>query len=156
MLAYVYRSPNSSPDNSNNISKSLEILSRRFSSNFVVVGDFNYPKIDQEHYLTSSSPSNSNSKFLECTSDCFFDKSISEPTRGRGLSQTTLIDLVLTNNPDIINTVKFDASLGKSDHSVVENKKFILNHNKGNYDQMKSLFNQDFVIKIENCEDVSD
>ena len=46
MLAYVYRSPNSLPDNSNNISKSLEILSRRFSSNFLVVEDFNYPKID--------------------------------------------------------------------------------------------------------------
>ena len=31
-----------------------------------------------------------------------------------------------------------------------------MNNNKGNYEQMKSLFNQDFVIKIENCEDVSD
>ena len=31
-----------------------------------------------------------------------------------------------------------------------------MNNNKGNYEQMKSLFTQDFVIKIENCEDVSD
>ena len=39
---------------------------------------------------------------------------------------------------------------------LTENKKFILNYDKGNYEQMKSLFNQDFVINIENYEDVSD
>ena len=132
----------------------------------LVVGDFNYPKIDWEHYSTTSSPNDLNVKFLECTRDCFFEQFISEPTRGRGSSQPTLIDLVLTNNPDILNKVKLDAPLGKSDHSVMEiitenvllteNKKFILNYNKGNYEQMKSLFNQDFVIKTENCEDASD
>ena len=74
ILACVYRRPNSSPDNSNHISKSLKILSRRFSSNLLVVGDFNYPKIDWEHYSTTSSPNDLNSKFLDCTrnrlSDC--------------------------------------------------------------------------------------
>ena len=39
---------------------------------------------------------------------------------------------------------------------LTENKKFIFNYNNGKYEQMKSLHNQDFVIKIENCEDVSD
>ena len=166
VLASVHRSPNSSPDNSNNISISLEILLRRFSLNLLVVGDFNYPRIDWEHYSTTSSPNNLNCKFLECTRDCFFEQFTSEPTRGKGSSQPTLIDLVLTNNPDIINKVKLDAPLGKSDHSVVEiimenvllteNKKFILNYNKGNYEEMKSLFNQNFVIKSENCENVND
>ena len=164
--ACVYRSPNSLPDNSNNINKSLEILSGRFSPNLLVVGDFNYPKINWEHYSTTSSPNDLNSKFFECTRDCFFKQFISEPIRGRGLSQPTLIDLVLTNNSDIIDKVKLESPLGKSDHSVVEiimenvlltkNKKFILNYKKENYEKMKSLFNQDFVTKIENCEDVSD
>ena len=86
----------SAHDNSNVINKSLENLSRRFCSNLLVVGDFNYPKIDWEHYPTSSSPNDLNSKFLECTRDCFFEQFISEPTRGRGSSQPTLIDLVLT------------------------------------------------------------
>ena len=39
---------------------------------------------------------------------------------------------------------------------LTENKKFIFNYNNGNYEQMKSLLNQDFIIKIENCEDISD
>ena len=130
------------------------------------MGDFNCPKIDWEHYSTSSTPNDLNSKFLKCSRDCFFEQFISEPTRGRGSSQSTLIDLVLTNNPGIIDKVKLDAPLGKSDHSVVEiimehvllmeNKQFIFNYNKGNYEQIKSLFNQNFVKKIKNCEDVSD
>ena len=164
--ACVYRSPNSLPDNSNNINKSLEILSGRFSPNLLVAGNFNYPKINWEHYSTTSSPNDLNSKFFECTIDCFFNQFISEPIRGRGLSQPTLIDLVLTNNSDIIDKVKLESPLGKSDHTVVEiimenvlltkNKKFILNYKKENYEKMKSLFNQDFVTRIENCEDVSD
>ena len=39
---------------------------------------------------------------------------------------------------------------------LTENKKFILKYDKGNYEQMKSLFNQDSFKKIEDCEDVSD
>ena len=49
-----------------------------------------------------------------------FEQFISEPTRGKGSSQPTLIDLVLTNNSDIIDKVNLDVALGKSDHSVVE------------------------------------
>ena len=127
ILARVYRSPNSTHDNSNDINKSLENLSRRFCSNLLVVGDFNYPKIDWEHYSTASSPNDLNPKFLECTRDCIFEQFITEPTCGRGSSQPTLIDIVLTNNSEIIEKV--------IDHSVVEiimqnlllteNKKFI-------------------------------
>ena len=120
ILACVYRSPNSTHDNSNDINKSLENLSRRFCFNLLVVGDFHYPKIDWQHYSTTSRPNDLNSESLECTRDCFFEQFISEPPSGRGLSQPTLIDLVLTNNSDIIEKVNLDAPLGKSDHSVVE------------------------------------
>ena len=54
-----------------------------------------------------------------------FLKATSESPRGRGLSRSVLIDLVLTNNPEIINKFDLDAALGKCDYSVVEtsNKK---------------------------------
>ena len=54
-----------------------------------------------------------------------FLKVISESPCGRGLSRSILFDLVLTNNPDIINKFDLDAALGKRDYSVVEtsNKK---------------------------------
>ena len=86
ILACVYRSPNSTPDNSNDINKSFKNLAGRFSSNLLIVGDFNYSKIYWEHFSTTSSPNDLNSKFLEYTRDCFFQHFISEPTRGRGSS----------------------------------------------------------------------
>ena len=78
-----------------------------------------------------------------------FEEFVSKPTRGRGSSQPTLIDLVLTNNPDIIDKVDHDDPLGKSDHSVVE----IIMQNvlrKGNKGKQRELSgnNQDFVKKL--------
>ena len=92
ILASVYRNPNSTHDNSNDINKSFEFLSRRFCSNLLVQGDFNYPKIDWEYYSTTSGPNELNSKFLECTRDCFFAQFISEPTSAKDrLNQLYLI-----------------------------------------------------------------
>ena len=116
ILARVYRRSNSTPENYNDINKSFEILSRGFSSNLLVVGYFNYPKTDWEHDSTTTSSNELNFKFLECTRDCIFEQFIEEPTRGRESSQPTLIDLVLTNNPGIIDKANPDAPLGKSDH----------------------------------------
>ena len=64
------QSPNSTPDNSNATNKSLEILPRCFSSNFFILRDFNYAKIDWE-YSKTSSLSNLNYEFLKCTRDFF-------------------------------------------------------------------------------------
>ena len=112
ILARVYRRSNSTHDNSSDIKKSFEILSRGFSSNLLVVGDFNYPKTDWEQDSTTTSSNELNFKFL----DSIFEQFIAEPTRGRESSQPTLIDLVLTNNPGIIDQANPDAPLGKSDH----------------------------------------
>ena len=71
ILVCVYRSPNSTYGDSNNISKSSKILLRHFSLNLLVVGDFNYPKIDWEHSKTSG-PNDLNCQFFECTKDCFW------------------------------------------------------------------------------------
>ena len=81
-------------------------LLSHFCLNLLVAGDFNYPKIDWKHYSTPSSRKDLRSKFLECTRDCFFESFLSEPTCGRRSSQPTLIDLALTNNPDIIKLIK--------------------------------------------------
>ena len=112
ILTCVYRSPNSTPDNSSDINKCLENLSRRFCWNLLVTGDFSYPKTDWKHYSTTSSPNDLNSKFLECTRHCFLNSLFQNLLVAGGSSQPTLIDLVLNNNPDITH---FDVPLRKSD-----------------------------------------
>ena len=49
IIASVYRSPNSTADNTNSFNRSLRALAERYYSNLVVLGDFNYPKIDWTH-----------------------------------------------------------------------------------------------------------
>ena len=77
-----------------------------------------------------------------------------------------LIDLVLTKNPGVTDSVNFEAPLGKCNHSLVKigtrnillmkNKTFTLIYDKGNYEQTKLLFNRVFVKKIKSYQSLSD
>lgn len=66
---------------------------------------FNHPKIDLDHYSATDSLNDLNCMFLASTLDGFFEKFISESTSDRGSIEPALIDLVLINNPDIIDIV---------------------------------------------------
>ena len=81
------------------------------------MGEFNYPKIDWE--IQTPAAQQFKLPILRMYQRMFL-KVISESPRGRGPSQLILIDLVLTNNPDIINKFDLDAALGKRDYSAVE------------------------------------
>ena len=55
VIACVYRSPNSTVNNSDNLNVLLKKISDKYNINLVVLGHFNYPKIDWVHYSTNSS-----------------------------------------------------------------------------------------------------
>ena len=44
---------------------------------------------------------------------------VNKPTRARGSNQPNLLDLVLTNNEELITNIDYQSPLGKSDHSVL-------------------------------------
>jgi len=54
-------------------------------------------------------------KFLECVKDNFLSQVIDSPTRG-----DVILDLLVTNARELMGDVKFEGSLGCSDHSLVE------------------------------------
>ena len=165
VLACVYRSPNSSLDNTIKINDCLKNLSDKFNSNLIVVGDFNYPKIDWESHLAKGSSDDLSNIFLECTRDCFFNQLILTPTRGRSSVTPSLLDLVLANNCDIIDRILIQPPLGKSDHSVLElsingippnnSSNILWNYNKGNYSDMKLMFNDNFINELKNVSDIN-
>lgn len=57
-------SANSTPDDSNDIKKSLKKLSNWFHSNLLFVRDFNYPKIVRDHSSTTGSINDLSLNFL--------------------------------------------------------------------------------------------
>ena len=88
-----------------------------------------------------------------------------EPTQGRGTKNASLLDLVLTNNNNFIDSVSVKAPLGKSNHIMIEVT--LQNHpslpsytemwdfTKADFEKMKALFNEEFNISIKNCTDVA-
>ena len=54
-------------------------------------------------------------KFLECVEDCFFLQMLDGPTR-----KEALLDLLLTNQENLLCNISVSNNLGCSDHNIVE------------------------------------
>ncbi|GAB0209268.1 mitochondrial enolase superfamily member 1 [Grus japonensis] len=76
------------------------------------MGDFNYPDIC---WKNNTAVQMSSIKFLECIEDCFLIQMLDVPTRNEAL-----LDLLLTNQENLLCNISVSDSLGCSDHNIVE------------------------------------
>jgi len=166
-----YRSPNSSNENNNQLADLIRSLSRSYS-HVCLVGDFNFGAINWslEAVLDgASSPTDclegppvpsAESVFLHATRDSFLFQHVESDTRARGNNNSSLLDLVLTNEEPMVSELKHRAPLGKSDHDLLtfqfhcylENSKprTTFNYDKGSYDDMReSLLESSWLRDIE-------
>ena len=88
-----------------------KIKSRRGISSVIIVGDFNFPKIDWENCHSTIAI---DSLFLDMFNNLGLDQLVNEPTHILG----NLLDLLLTDNPGLISDLKVNEGwhLTKSDH----------------------------------------
>lgn len=119
-LQVVYRSPNSSDLNNKNLLKHMSNLSK----NTIVIGDFNCPEINWDT-LTVKAPEDSISQgLLNVSQDKFLEQYVNFPTNFTPQKNETItetcIDLILTDNPDIVANVKSAGHLAKSKHAIIE------------------------------------
>lgn len=82
----------------------------------VLIGDFNFPTIDWEDWTTPHSTGSVVFQFLECLWDNFLYQFIDRPTRHLYLQSSNILDLCLTDKPEIINSIHYCSNLGASDH----------------------------------------
>ena len=106
----IYRSPNSSEINSNSLCELINGLDD--TKNNIILGDFNFPKIDWKT-LTSN---NKGRRFLETLEDMFMTQIIDFPTHSRG----NILDLALLNRPESLISVTDIGNLGNSDHTMIK------------------------------------
>ena len=71
IVACVYRSPNSTADNNNSLNRTLRASAGRYYSNLVVLGDFNYLKVDWTHCTITSNSKDPNFIFLKQSETVF-------------------------------------------------------------------------------------
>ena len=77
-------------------------------------------------------------KFIEKLRDCYFIQHISEPTRGRGTTEPSLLDLVITSEDSEIVLIETASALRKSDH-----RKTFYKYDKGDYAKMEDMLSID-------------
>ena len=85
----------------------------------VIVGDFNFPKIDWSLNWTPLSENSNEHSFTELVRDCFWHQHVQFASRGRGSDDPSILDLVFTDADTEIDDMQCQAPFGKSDHSVI-------------------------------------
>jgi len=100
------------------------------------MGDFNYGNINWNTLQTGPGASRETESFLDCIKYNCLTHHVEEPTRGN-----TILDLVITKDPDIVQDIEVLDSLAESDHGMVTwmvditrnipKQRIMLDYNKG-------------------------
>jgi len=118
LVGCVYRSPPSNLENSTNSLCQLLRQVTSSSSSYLICGDFNYSNIDWNNMCVTSSSSKTQS-FIDMVQDQFMCQHVMEPTRFRGDATPHILNLVFTNNENMIENLKFLPGFGNSDHLCI-------------------------------------
>ena len=121
-VAAVYRPPNTSVDSFENL---LKFLHKELNSGdtdkfteFIILGDFNFPDIKWEGnrvYSKENSTNKSETLLLQFMENNLLSQYITQPTR-----EKNILDLFLTNNPNLyLQSSSEKTSRPKSDHNIV-------------------------------------
>ena len=114
LVGVMYRSPYSSGNNNDSLLKLFEDVADSSYSHILIMEDFNYKDID---WVSNTSRLGANSD----TSRFVWYQHIQQNTRFR---QGDLLDLLVTNDEEMIQNLMYDSPIGKSDHVVI---KFLCN-----------------------------
>lgn len=151
------RPENAGRDNNGDLLKLITEATNKQFSHVLLMGDINYPDIDWEAWNTNSDNTDTNEyKFMQCIQDNFLYQHVTKPTRWRGSDTPHVLDLIFTNEENMISDLEYLSPLGKSDHCVIQfsyncytrlktNNRTKMNYDKGNYvDFNKEIQNTDW------------
>ena len=160
-LVTIYRSPNSSEQNAIALNQMVDNLANR-SKNLVLIGDFNYPTIKWQGD-NESGVRKLDKQFNGMIEDNLLVQHVNRPTRFRHGQNPSLVDLVISSDESLIETIDYLQPLGKSDHVVLavkikcevqhaqplEGTRYLLNN--GNYDGLREELKQiDWDVALKN------
>jgi hypothetical protein len=120
LLAFIYRSPNSSLGNSQKLNLLFHHLAGFNTKYKLFLGDFNFPEIKwEQNGRVSTSVNHPAYKFFVTHQDCFLHQLVTFPTRKTIDGEGNCLDLLFTNVEEVVEDIFSVAPLGKSDHSGV-------------------------------------
>jgi len=114
LIGVCYRTPTEQVFGKDNHSKLRDMLSDVSNKNFILMGDFNYGPIDWSSGACDSGATEECRLFLECSQKGFVTQHVTGRTTER-----SLYDLVLTNEPQLIDEVENLGKFATSDHNLL-------------------------------------
>ena len=130
-----YRPPKNSKENDKAI---LDQITNFCKTKSVVVGDFNYPGLNW-HTMQAD---NQSTDFRDMCLDSFLHQHVFEPTRNENI-----LDIILSTERDIIQSIEVVEPLGNSDHNSVNfdlvsdsftgSVSYFYNYKKAKFEEMK-------------------
>lgn len=152
LCACIYRHGDSTEQENDKLMSIMKEISTHKHSHKLIMGDFNIKNIDWENTECRANTNDISYRFLECVRDCYYFQHITEPTRQRGTDRPSTLDLIFTNEEDMIENLNISAPLGKSDHSVLnfdivhelatQKKKIKVLYEKADYKRFNELMGQ--------------
>ena len=115
LVGVVYRSPNSSDQNNQNLLTILRIAATAKCSQLVICGDYNLPLIDWNSQRSLDTEMSQTSRFLGAIEDFGWHQHVRASTRFRN-NQNSCLDIVFTTEENMVNEVTELPPIGKSDH----------------------------------------
>jgi len=144
LVGICYRTPTESIYGKINHDELRKLITEVKGQHLLLMGDFNYSGIDWETLQSTSTASEDCRLFLDCVEDCFLTQHVAVPTR-----LGAVLDLVFTEEPDMVNGVENMGRFGSSDHNLlswevtsftrdVEEQREMLDFAKGDFDGMRT------------------
>ncbi|KAJ3656547.1 hypothetical protein Zmor_015618 [Zophobas morio] len=110
VLGCVYRTPSSDFDSDLELFNALTVLANDYN-NLLICGDFNMPELNWP-LVCSGSLNRSSQLLVDLISDSHLYQMVSEPTRYRKNQCPSVLDLVLSSNPDLIANLEYSSPIG--------------------------------------------
>ena len=98
----------------------MEHMCTKCYSHILIMGDFNFKNIDWENMTTQVGEQQPEFQFIEKIKDLFLFQHVKEATRYRVGQEPSLLDLIFTNEEDMIQELSYNPGLGKSDHICIK------------------------------------
>ncbi len=98
-IGVVYRSPNNDPRDNKKLNNQLNFASKKLN-NLIIFGDFNHPSVDWDYKSCSKGEDHPDSLFLFEFIKIKTNQLITKSTHHKPNCKPSLIDLLITKNPD--------------------------------------------------------
>jgi len=114
LIGVCYRSTNLAIVGTDNNEKLCDLMEEVSGDNMLVMGDFNFSEINWNLKTVNTSATTDCINFFETIENSFLSQHVLHPTRGK-----SVLDLILTRDPDLLSNIQIIDHLGHSDHNMV-------------------------------------